>query len=188
VQKRLSDGWLLASSLTLSKSTGRLVSSGSGPASPQNSTPIFSSFGQNPNDFVNTDDLLIGDRPVLWKTQLVATLPWEITVAASHQFLSGRGWGRTIRVPDLGLTTTIRAELLDGSRRLDPLNLLDLRLEKAFRIGPTVRLAGFVDALNLFNGDAFENVASTLGTSTAFGVPTTVQTPRRLMLGARVRF
>ncbi len=188
IQKRLSGGWQLSSTLTLSKSTGRLVSSNSGPASPQNSTPIFSSFGQNPNDFVNSDDLLIGDRPVLWKTQLVATLPWDVTLAASHQYLSGRSWGRTIRVPDLGLTTTIRAEPLDGSRRLDALNLFDVRVEKTFRLGPSLRVAGFIDALNLFNGDAFENVASTLGSSAAFGAPTTVQIPRRLMLGARVRF
>ena len=40
----------------------------------------------------------------------------------------------------------------------------------------------------MLNGNSFENVASTLGTSAVFGVPTTVQVPRRLMLGTRVRF
>jgi hypothetical protein len=188
VNKRMKDHWELMSSLTWSTSTGRLVSSNSGPASAQNSAAIFSSFGQNPNDFVNSDRLLIADRPVLWKTQFLGQLPWGITSAVSYQLMTGRTWGRTVRVPNLGLTTTIRADPLDGSRRLDDLNLVDLRLEKSVRLGGTAQIAVLGDVLNLLNSDAFENVASTLGTSAAFGVPTTVQIPRRLMLGARLRF
>ena len=58
-----------AVTLTLSKSEGRLISSTAGPNGAQNSAPIFSSFGQNPNDFVNSDGLLVNDRPVLAKAQ-----------------------------------------------------------------------------------------------------------------------
>jgi Carboxypeptidase regulatory-like domain/TonB dependent receptor-like, beta-barrel/TonB-dependent Receptor Plug Domain len=188
VNRRMAGHWELMSSLTWSTSTGRLVSSNSGPASAQNSAAIFSSFGQNPNDFVNSDRLLIADRPVLWKTQFIGRLPWRITAAVSHQLMTGRAWGRTIRVPNLGLTTTIRADPLDGSRRLDDLNLLDIRLEESVPIGGSAQLAVFGDVLNLLNGNAFESVASTLGTSAAFGSPTNVQVPRRLMLGARLRF
>lgn len=188
VNKRLSDGWFLSSSLTWSKSTGRLVSSNAGPASPQNSAPIFSSFGQNPNDFVRSDALLIADRPILWKTQFLVNLPLGISAATSYQYSTGRPWGRTVRVNGLGLTTTIRAERLEGERRLDDLHLLDLRLEKEFMVNGPLRIAAFGDVLNMLNRDAFENIASTLGTSDVFGTPTMVQVPRRLTLGARVRF
>jgi hypothetical protein len=188
MNKRMDQHWELTSSLTWSKSTGRLVSSNAGPASAQNSTTIFSSFGQNPNDFVNSDGLLLADRPVLWKTQFIGQLPWGVTAALSHQFMTGRAWSRTIRVANLGLTTTIRAEELDGSRRLDNLNLVDLRIEKSVPLGGLAKLSVFGDALNLLNGNAFENVASTLGSAAVFGAPTTVQIPRRLMLGARLRF
>jgi Carboxypeptidase regulatory-like domain/TonB-dependent Receptor Plug Domain len=188
VNKRMSRGWQLTSSFTWSKSTGRLISSLQGPTSPQNTAPIFSSFGQNPNDFVNSEGLLVADRPVLFKTQFVGNLPWGITTAVSHQYLTGRAWGRTVRVDGLGLLTTIRAEELDGERRLDDLNLLDLRIEKQFALGGRVRIAAIGDILNVLNGNSFENVASTLGTSAVFGVPTTVQVPRRLMIGTRVRF
>ena len=61
--KRMSNHWQLGASLTLSKSEGRLGSSRRDPAAAQSS--LAGSFGQNPNDFVNTDGLLIGDRPVL---------------------------------------------------------------------------------------------------------------------------
>ena len=47
----------------------------------------------------------------------------------------------------------------------------------------------FVDALNLTNSAQFESVASSLGTATtAFGVGTTYIPPRRLMLGAKIRW
>jgi hypothetical protein len=82
----------------------------------------------------------------------------------------------------------VRAETLDGSRRLEALSILDLRLEKRVRLRGETRLALRGDVLNATNAGAFENLASTLGTSTAFGVPTTVQQPRRLMLGARLSF
>jgi hypothetical protein len=164
------------------------VSSNSGPGSAQNSAPIFSSFGQNPNDLVNSDGLLINDRPVLLRTQLFVELPWGMTGSAAYQYSSGRPWGRTVRVPGLGVTTTLRAEPLDGSRRLDGLSILDLRLEKRLRVSGGVQLALRGDLLNATNSGAFENLASTLGTSAAFGVPTTVQYPRRLMLGARLSF
>ena len=45
-----------------------------------------------------------------------------------------------------------------------------------------------MDALNLTNSDQAESIGSSLGTSTAFGVPTRYIAPRRLQLGAKVRW
>jgi carboxypeptidase family protein/TonB-dependent receptor-like protein len=183
--KRLSNHWQLAGSLTLSKSEGRLGSSRGGPAASQSS--LAGTFGRNPNDFVNTDGLLIGDRPVLFKLQSLFELPWGITAAASFQHQTGRPWGRRERVTGLGVPVTIRVEAIDGSRRVSDWDFLDVRLQKDFTIGKT-RVGGFLDILNATNSDAYQGVGSDLGSSEAFGTPTFFVNPRTVMLGAKVRF
>jgi hypothetical protein len=188
LNKRFDERWQLASSLTWGKSEGRLISSTALPGRPQNTAPIFNSFGQNPNDYVNTDGLLLNDRPILFKVQAVAALPGETSLSASYQYLSGAAWGRTLRISDLGLPTTIRAEPLDGGRRLEALNLLDLRVEKSFSLARSFRISILGDILNLLNAGAAESVVSTLGTSNAFGTPASFQYPLRLMVGTRLRF
>src|SRR5262249_10452275 len=172
--KRMSHHWQLGASVTVSKSEGRLGSSRGLPAASQSS--LAGTFGQNPNDFVNTDGRLIGDRPVLAKAQLVVELPWGFTGAAAFQHQSGRPWGRRIRVPGLGIPTTIRAEQIDGSRRVSDWNFLDVRLQKDFALG-AARLAVFADVLNATNSDAYQSVETDLGTSTAFGQPTFFANP-----------
>jgi hypothetical protein len=183
--KRMSNHWQLGASLTFSKSEGRLGSSRGGPAAAQSS--LAGTFGQNPNDFVNTDGLLIGDRPVLAKTQLVVELPLEITAAAAFQHQTGRPWGRRIRVAGLGVPTTMRAETIDGNRRVSDWNFLDLRVQKDFTLG-AARVAVFADMLNLTNSGAYQSVGSDLGTSSAFGQPVFFVNPRIVMLGAKLKF
>jgi hypothetical protein len=189
VNKRMANNWQMVSSLTLGKSEGRIGSS-----SPRQ-TPVSGQFGtanvfgRNPNDFVNTDGRLVGDRPWQFKTQLVYQAPWGLMLGANLTLQSGLPWGRTIRVTDVtGFTTTIRAEPLDGSRRVGDWKLLDLRVQKEFGLGRGAHLAVFGDLLNTLNDDAFENVESTLGTADNFGRPSRFVFPRRLMLGAKFRF
>jgi len=78
-----------------------------------------------------------------------------------------------------------------GDRRVPDVDLLDLRMQKTFAIpDSTVRLDFFLDALNLINSDGSEGVGSQLGSAavTAFGVPTNYTYPRRLQLGAKIRW
>jgi hypothetical protein len=49
-------------------------------------------------------------------------------------------------------------------------------------------VAFFGDVLNLTNSDTFENIGNRLGTADNFALPTRFIFPRRLMLGAKVRF
>jgi len=188
LNKRMSSNWQMVSSLTLGKSEGRVGSSSprTTPISAQAGTA--STFGRNPNDFVNTGGLLIGDRAWQFKTQLVYQAPWGLLLGANLTFQSGVPWGRTIRVPGLGLSTTIRAEEINGDRRVADWKLVDLRVQKEFNLGGSANLAVFGDLLNTLNDDANENVESTLGTASNFGVPSRIILPRRLMLGAKLRF
>jgi hypothetical protein len=186
ITKRMSSHWQMVMSLVLSKSTGRLGSSRSGLKNSQSATA--SDFGQNPNDFINTDGRLIGDRPVVFKTQIVYQMPYGFLLGANFVHQSGRPWARQARVPDLGIPTTILAEPIDGSRRLPDWNMLDVNLMKEFGLGGQAHLGLFAYALNLTNADFNEDVQSRLGTSSSFGLASGFVFPRRVMLGARLRF
>ena len=186
VSKRMSSHWQMTAALTYLDSRGRLPSSAGSPTAGQ--TGQIVTFGQNPNDYVNTDGKLIANRPWTFRTQLVYELPAGFLVGANYTYQSGRPWARTVRVADLGISTTILAEPITGDRSVGSWNLLDLRLQKSFKLGGTSDIALFADALNTFNNDAYESVLDRRGTSSNFGVSSRFLAPRRLMVGAKFRF
>jgi hypothetical protein len=189
VNKRLSNRWQGTVGLTLSKSEGLLGSSNARSSPTSNANSTAGVFGQNPNDFVNADGLLIGDRPVLLKTSFVYELGWDMTAAVNYMYQSGRPWGREVRFNGLVPgATRVLYEPFSDDRRVAALNGFDVRIEKAFRLGGTARAAVFGDFLNLFNNDAHQAVIDRRQVSANFGVPTTYVLPRRLMLGAKFRF
>jgi len=189
VTKRMADKWQLTTSLVLSKSEGRVGSSASGLLSSQTTGGnAGGGFGRNPNDFVNTDGRLIADRPVTFKTQLIYELPAGFLAGLNFTHQSGRPWARTVRVPDLGITTVILAETLDGSRRVPDWNLLDVNLQKEFGLSGRAKLGLFGYVLNVTNSDIYEDVLDRNGNSDQFAVPSAFIYPRRAMLGARLSF
>ncbi|HPU93011.1 MAG TPA: hypothetical protein PKU99_02580, partial [Candidatus Saccharicenans sp.] len=105
------------------------------------------------------------------------------------RFLSGNRYTRGIRSQDLGVPlgqgpTTIYAEQR-GSRRLPEVSILDLRLEKKFRISRT-SLGVFVDLFNVFN----DNKATSVYTISSnpgikFETMQSIMDPRILRIGAR---
>jgi carboxypeptidase family protein/TonB-dependent receptor-like protein len=197
--KRMSKNWQGTLSLVLSKSEGRVASSTQSPSSAQGGTS--GGFGRvgcgsacqgGQNDFVNSDGLLIGDRPVVAKAQIVYRLPYGFLVSGNLQHQTGRPWARQVRVAGLRFPAnpTIYMEPLDGSRRVPNVDLIDARVQKSFPLGGRgVNLDLFMDALNLTNSDTTEGVLSRRGDQPAtFGVPSRYAYPRRLQLGARIKF
>jgi len=83
--KRMSDNWQGTFSVVFSESPGRIGSSLMSPTASQIGTAA--TFGQNPNDFVNTEGRLIADRPVIAKAQFVVNLPWRFLVGANALWL-----------------------------------------------------------------------------------------------------
>ena len=79
-------------------------------------------------------------------------------------------------------------EILDGSRRVPDWNLFDVRIQKDVHVGGEARLGVFGDILNLTNIAAPQGIGSRTGTSASFGLPTQYLIPRRLMIGAKIRF
>jgi hypothetical protein len=189
--KRMADNWQMTSSFVWGRSTGRIgssrpaVSAAVGPAG--NQTTTAGTFGRNPNDFINTDGRLIGDRTATFKTQLVYQFPAGFLAGANFIYQTGRPYARLARVSGLGIPTTIYAERNDGSRTVSDQYVLDLRLQKDFSFG-SAHFALFADILNALNDDAYEDVQDRVGTSENFGLGTEYIPPRRVMLGAKVRF
>jgi hypothetical protein len=188
LQKRMANNWQAVVSLVLSKTTGRIGSSNLGPTDEPNS--VARRFGQNPNDYVNTDGRLTYDRPVTAKLQFVYMLPHGFLVGANYTYQQGRPWSRTVQLPDalVSFPAQVLTEPIDGSRRVGSWNLLDLRLQKEFALGKRAGIALFADGLNIFNNAAYDGVGSRLGTSDSFGLHTDFVLPRRAMVGAKLKF
>ena len=192
IKKRMSNRWQANFGLTLSKSTGRQGSSSARatPLSSQISTAGI--FGQNPNDFINTDGRLIGDRPVVLKTQFLYQWGWGITSSFNLQSQSGHPIYSEIRVPTsitrIPGASRIVANVSDGEDRTKHWTTLDARIEKAFRLSGSAEVAAFGDFLNLFNSDAYESVLDRRLGNSNYLVPSRFILPRRLMVGATVRF
>jgi hypothetical protein len=193
--KRLANRWQLTAGVTLSKSEGRLGSSLGSLTASQTSTANGSNsivgaagFGANPNDFFNSEGRLLGDRPVVTKIQFVYNAPWGLMFGANYNYQTGRLWVRQARVPGLGVRPTINLESLTGDRRVSDWNFIDLRIQKDVKFSGDANIAVFGDLLNLTNSAAFESVGSRLATVTNFGLATRFVQPRRLMIGAKIRF
>jgi hypothetical protein len=84
--------------------------------------------------------------------------------------------------------STILLQKRGEAGRLNDVTLLDMRLQKDFKLSPKVRLSVFADALNLLNNDTPEGVQSSIVTSSVFLYPFDPVDPRRVMLGAKLPF
>lgn len=192
VKKRMSNRWQANFGLTLSKSEGRQGSSSSRATPVGNQLSTAGIFGQNPNDYINSDGRLSGDRPVVVKAQFVYQLPWNMLTSFNFQSQSGRPIIQDVR-PASSLTripgtNNVVANVVDGELRTSQWTTLDARVEKAISLGGTAELAVFGDFLNLFNSDDYESVLDRRQSSTNYLVPSRFILPRRLMLGGKFRF
>ncbi len=190
VNKRMSSRWQGTFGVTWSKSEGTLGSTNARSSALTQPNSTAGVFGQNPNDYVNSDGLLIGDRPVVLKLSGVYDLGWGTTIAGNYGYQTGRPWGREVRFNGLVPgATRVLYEPISDDRRVKPLTSLDLRLEKALSFSDgKIEGAVFGDLLNTFNNGGTENVLDRRFVSTNFGVGSSFVLPRRLMLGAKFRF
>jgi outer membrane receptor protein involved in Fe transport len=190
--KRMSDNWLLNSSVTWLRGEGRLQESSSGVGISQRSGLQFRDFGKNPNDFVNTDGRLRLDVTWLFKTQLVWQLPAGFLVSGNFMYRDGAWLVRRARVPasvtNIPEGTVIFLQKRGENGRIQSVTMLDARVQKDFKLGSQVKLSIFADALNLLNEDAPETVQSSLVTSSTFNWPFDPVDPRRVMVGAKLKF
>lgn len=196
LSKRMSHRWQGQLSYVLSKTEGT-ISNGS-LASAGTST-----FFENPNyALVNSFGPAINDRTHEVKVLLQFEVPVvDVSVGTYYRYLTGRTYAAHQQFSGTALpgfpSSAWRRPFIEprGDRRLPSESVLDLRLEKVFRIGQD-RLAVYSDITNVFNAEVITSVQerypnrATAGFDDpiAFDAPATINAPRQIQFGARWSF
>jgi hypothetical protein len=164
---------------------------------------------ENPvNSIVNTDGYLANDRPHEFKAMLGYSVP-KIDLSFDTYFsaISGSTYtavpSSTVSSRTLNWFSSLRPYLQPlGSSRLPTLATMNLRIEKGFRFGPS-RISAWIDFGNLLNASTVTGVqtrypnrsipvvnsdGSTTSAVVLYDSPTSVTTPRQVMIGARWKF
>jgi hypothetical protein len=157
--KRMSNGWQLYGSVTLSKTTGNTEGSAQG--------PIYSTDFQNPNSLVNKEGgRTANDRPLYIKLYGTFNLPLKFVASFSYLYASGAPFGRNVRVyPPAGWAAANNVNRIysytvltekPGTNRYQAQSQMDFRLEKQFVLGKYGKFGVFLDVFNLL-GTSFRS-------------------------------
>jgi hypothetical protein len=137
----------------------------------------------NPNGFINTQS----DRRnhyTDWQAKLAGTfrLPKDVKLSPVWRHQSGDAFARTFEITlDYG-NQVIRSEPV-GTRRVDNVNLVDVRAEKGFKFGGDRRVAFFLDVFNILNANPAEDIVQTSGAR--FLRPIIIVGPRVARIGTK---
>lgn len=146
----------------------------------------------NPNKRINAEGHVSIDPTHEVKVSGTYRVPWVggFNVSGTYLYRSGRAWARRIN-SGFGDALSQGSETIfaepRGSRRLDAVNTLDLRVEKTFPLGSNQRSVGvYFDIFNLTNQGVALTIQDLSGSS--FGQPDEWSSPRTLRVGGRFSF
>ena len=207
--KNYSNRWRAQISYVWSKAEGTINNGSEG-------TYGVSSFYASPTmSLINAEGSMSNDRTHEVKAMVGVQIPRvEVAVNAYFRSVSGGTYAPYVQLSG-GATnysatgyffasSAGRRPSLEprGNQRLDTLNILDLRLEKIFKVAGDHRLSVYGDIFNALNADTitsvFNNVGGTsvldptkaIGTTKVvpYGGPASVTAPRQIQVGARWTF
>lgn len=176
--RRHADGWSMRASYTLSESRGLIPNYHS---NFQNNGLFTTRRGTNPNDWLNADQLLQGDRTHMFRVQANFDLPWNLDLTTSINIQSGRAHSRqaNIRLPGSGnrrLTLIPADDLRFPSQRV-----VDMAIGRIFDFGErSIRLD--LQVFNVFNEDTVDRWQNLFPPLTSDFIPRTWLSPRRVMV------
>lgn len=192
LEKRFANRWMFSASYIYAKSRGLVGTDYSDSWSGQG-------YFDNPNYHINAEGNFSLERRHQLKVTASWLAPWGIHVSGYYRYFAGRPYTRLINSDDLGLDLNqgdedIYAEKR-GSYNRPGLHILDLRLEKNFKIGKFGRLGIFVDVFNVFNINTMTGVhtyssydTSISGNTVKFGEATSIHDPRVIRIGGKFEF
>lgn len=199
LSKRMSDGWMAQASYVWQKTEGTLSNGSLASAG-------TSRFFETPTQgTVNTFGEALNSRTHELKVMAGYEIPKaNVMVSAYFRHLSGRTYNAiyqltAAQVPGMPASTWRRPFIEPrGARRLPNESILDLRIEKIFRVGEG-RLGLFADITNAFNKAVITAAQTTYPSSTIrtptgasatlqYGSPATINAPRQIQLTARWSF
>ena len=139
-----------------------------------------------PNDLINTD----GGRYnfTTWAAKINASYDakYGIRITPSIRNQSGQPYGRTISVAAANGINYGTARILTeaiSTHRQDTITIVDVRVEKAFKLAPGRNLSVFMDGYNLTNSNAATNINWSSGST--YLTPSTIVPPRLARFGAK---
>ncbi|MGB8953508.1 MAG: TonB-dependent receptor [Candidatus Aminicenantales bacterium] len=192
LNKRLSNRWQMMVSYVYAHSRGLIGTDFDDSWSGQ-------SYFDNPNTHINAMGEFGVERRHQFKVQGFVQGPWGINFSGYFRYLDGNRYARSIRSQDLGLSlytdTTIWAETR-GSRKEPGYYMLDLRLEKTFRIPGNIGTAAlFLDVFNVLNSQIVTSIQTVSSSALTvnnvpvdFGGSTGYSDPRIMRLGFKFMF
>jgi hypothetical protein len=149
--KRLSKSWSLAASYTWSRSTGlnpQMFFQGQGNPFPT------SNEGSDPNNYINSEGRLQGDRPHMFRVlSYFQNLPGDLHASVNADFSSGKHHVRVSRTPANLLNQGPVIVIMQRGYRISPIQAIDLNVGRRFDLGQKfiIRVDGTI--FNLLNSD-----------------------------------
>jgi hypothetical protein len=135
-----------------------------------------------PNDLINTDNGRLNFTT--WSVKINGSIDgparFRFTPALRHQ--SGQPYGRVVVAPMNYGSQQILAEPFDR-RRMDNINVFDIRVERPVTLPRNMRLSPFFDVYNLGNTAAAPNI--TWNSGPTFELPSTMIGPRIMRFGVK---
>jgi Carboxypeptidase regulatory-like domain len=136
------------------------------------------------------------ETSTIWNYKLIGryVAVWDIGISGSYKLQSGRQWGRSLSValPTAG-SETVRVEPVTANRA-PTVGILDLRLDKSFKVKGGGKLTGMIDVFNLANDGAVIVMRTATAAPAAgqpygsFGEVIALLDPRIVRFGVRFEF
>jgi hypothetical protein len=190
LQRPLRNRWQAQASYVFSETEG-VVTSGA-------FSDMSSSQFETPNNaLINREGLVPLDRPHEFKLYFGYQVPWvEVGLNALYRAMSGTTYTpfQRIAASTINWTSSVDVQIEpQGTYRVEPLRIMDLRAEKVFNIGFN-RLGIYADIENVFNAGTVISrqtrfpSATITGNVVQFGWPTAVIPARQITFGGRWSF
>jgi len=163
-EKRMSNGWQFGGSFNYTRMKGNY------PMTLNSSYTMYVYSG--PNSFVNSYGDLPFSRPVIIKLYGTFKLPYDFMFSFIYLHTDGTPWGRTVTVrPPNAWAAANNAKTWSygiyveppGTRRDQPYDNLDIRMEKDFALGPG-KVGFYIDIFNFLGAYTISDVKNPGGT------------------------
>jgi hypothetical protein len=152
----------------------------------ENDQGVLGELLTNPNAATNgTRVRPFVDRGYTARATLVYRLPADFRLGAVARYTDGQPFAGVVVVPSLNQGAEAIRGFAEGGTRFTYTATLDVRLQKAFRVG-LGRLDGFIDVYNLTNHHHETEERTVLGEG--FRTVTVIQPPRSVHVGGRLTF
>jgi len=196
MMKRYSDRWLANVSFAYNNAIDHWGSA----AAYEDPTNIINWNGAEyaPQSTGSGIDNIYTNAKWLFKASGLYTFPWEINLGANMQYRQGYPFPQSVSITNRGGGVDDVNVLLDplGETRLPNLFLVDMKVEKAFSFGPTIKFIPSVDVFNLGNANTvlsqrrnqytFNATTGVGSTPTNANLVSSIVSPRVIRVGVRM--